>query len=118
EAKSFIESLPVLGQSADLGSSAHTPRVLIPRLGLDSHIVELPLTDRSWFIDGLETNIGHLEGTDAPGGSGNFVLAGHISLADNSPGPLAKIEQILPGDQIMVIYRGTIYEYKVNGIQG
>jgi LPXTG-site transpeptidase (sortase) family protein len=117
ESKSFIDSLPVLGQSADLGSSAHTPRVLIPRLGLDAHIVELPLKDRSWFIDGLEKNIGHLEGTDAPGGSGNFVLAAHLSLADNSPGPLAHIEQMLPGDQVMVIYQSRIYEYNVTTIQ-
>lgn len=61
--------------------------------------------------------MGHLDGTDAPGGSGNAVFAGHITLADNSPGPLANIKMLVPGDQIVIIGGKGRYTYEVIGQQ-
>lgn len=120
DAKAFVASLPVLGKEKTKPSAAaisSMPRIQIPSLGVNSAIVELPLLDTGWFLDGLETRIGHLDGTDAPGGTGNAVFAGHITLADGSSGPLAKIETLLPGAQIIIISSKQRYIYEVTGQQ-
>jgi LPXTG-site transpeptidase (sortase) family protein len=116
-AQSFVDSLPVLGKGGAKSPGGETPHIQIPKLGVDSAIVELAQTDKSWFIDGLEKHIGHLQGTDAPGGTGNAVFAGHVALADNSPGPLAEVERLVPGDQIIVIAGRSRSLYEVTGQQ-
>jgi LPXTG-site transpeptidase (sortase) family protein len=98
--KRFVRSLPVLGEASTLDDDV--PVMLIPELDVEQPIVQLPAEVGGWSIDGLDGYIGHLEGTDVPGGDGNAVFAGHISQVDGSPGPLANVEYLSPGDLIMV----------------
>ena len=113
DASAFVESLPVLGDEAQVSKQVGAPRMLIPGLGVDEVIVELPANDLGWDVAGLGSGFGHLEGTDAPGGAGNMAFAAHISLADNSPGPLANVEQLIPGDTILIVDNQNRYIYEV-----
>jgi LPXTG-site transpeptidase (sortase) family protein len=116
EAEAFVDALPELGREHRAGTS-DVPRIIIPRLSVEEAIVESPLQQQGWFIDGLESRIAHLEGTDAPGGDGNAVFAGHITLSDNSPGPLVRVDRLVPGDAILVVHGPVTYQYEVVGRQ-
>jgi LPXTG-site transpeptidase (sortase) family protein len=111
--KRFTRALPSLDEAATLTLGTNTPVMLIPELGLEQPIVQLPAEVGGWSVIGLSDYIGHLEGTDVPGGSGNTAFAGHVSLADGSPGPLANIEYLSPGDRIMIRVGRQTYTYEV-----
>ncbi|MBN1120938.1 MAG: sortase [Anaerolineae bacterium] len=111
--KRFVRALPVLDNSTAPTLDDDVPVMLIPELEVEQPIVELPAEVGGWGIAGLGGYIGHLEGTDVPGGEGNTVFAGHISLSDGSPGPLANIERLSPGDLITVRFGRHTYTYEV-----
>lgn len=112
QGRAFVRALPELGDE-DAQTKPDGPYIAIPSLGVRETIVESPLVQEGWYLDGLESRIAHLEGTDVPGGDGNAAFAGHISLVDNSPGPLANVERLSPGDEIVVVYGATTYRYEV-----
>jgi len=66
-------------------------------------IVEIPFEDRQWDVSGLGTYIGWLEGTTwlAPGW-GNTVLAAHVQLGFENPGPFWGLGELQAGDEIIV----------------
>ena len=66
-------------------------------------IVEIPFEDRQWDVSGLGTYIGWLEGTTwlAPGW-GNTVLAAHVQLGFENPGPFWGLGELEAGDEIIV----------------
>ena len=116
EAAAFVRSLSVLGSEEDPAAAAGAPYVVIPALDVHSQIVALPFADDTWYIEGLETRLGHLQGTDAPGGTGNTALAGHLTLADGSPGPLVHLDALVPGDEITILTGGRVFTYRVTGL--
>lgn len=67
-------------------------------------IVEIPFENRQWDVSGLGNYIGWLEGTTwlAPGW-GNTVLAAHVQLGAENPGPFWGLGELESGDEIIVV---------------
>ncbi|MBN2302877.1 MAG: sortase, partial [Anaerolineae bacterium] len=82
--------------------------LLIPKLAdqfaAPIPIVDLPIVDRQWEISGLGYYVGWLEGTTWMDSHwGNTVLAAHVQLGARTPGPFWALNQLVPGDEIIVI---------------
>lgn len=71
-------------------------------------IVELPIVNRQWDISGLGFYVGWLEGTTWMDPQwGNTVLAAHVQLGARNPGPFWALDQLQPGDEI-IVYEGSV----------
>jgi len=82
--------------------------LLIPKLAAQFQvpvpIVDLPIVDRQWDVSGLGFYVGWLEGTTWMDPAwGNTVLAAHVQLGTNNPGPFWALSTLAPGDEIIVI---------------
>ncbi|MBI5958892.1 MAG: sortase, partial [Chloroflexi bacterium] len=81
--------------------------LMIPKLAAQFSapipIVEMPLIDQQWDVSGLGYYVGWLEGTTWMDPAwGNTVLAAHVQLGTNNPGPFWGLGELLPGDEIIV----------------
>jgi sortase (surface protein transpeptidase) len=94
-------------QRADLTSGAFAV-LYIPRLGLDYQRVVLDGTSEEQLTQGP----GHYEGTALPGQPGNMGLAGH-RVGKGSP--FLDLDQLLPGDPIVVETADSWFVYRVLG---
>ena len=87
-------------------------RLVIPALGIDGPIVEVPITNKTWDVSGLTYEIAHLGGTANPGEKNNMVLAGHVTLKRGA-GPFLNLESLEPGDMAIVYAGEQAYTYRV-----
>lgn len=92
--------------------------LIIPRLAAQFQvpvpIVDLPIVDKQWDVSGLGAYIGWLEGTTwMDSGWGNTVLAAHVQLGTNNPGPFWGLWQLEPGDEIIVVEGNIQYRFAV-----
>lgn len=87
----------------ELGAAS---RLVVPKLDLDRPVLLSPVVHGAWQVEHLDQAVGHLEGTAPPGANDNFVLAGHVDLATGEPGPFAKLNQLAPGD-LIIVYEGN-----------
>jgi LPXTG-site transpeptidase (sortase) family protein len=66
-------------------------------------ILELPIINRQWDVSGLGYYIGWLDGTTWLEPTwGNTVLAAHVQLDAQTPGPFWGLSKLVPGDEIIV----------------
>jgi len=87
-------------------------RLVIPALGIDAPVVEVPITNKTWDISGVTYEIAHLGGTANPGEKNNMVLAGHVTLK-RVGGPFLHLENLEPG-HVAIVYAGEqAYTYRV-----
>ncbi len=87
-------------------------RLVIPSLGIDAPVVEVPITNKTWDVSPLTHEIAHLRGTANPGEKNNMVLAGHVTLKRGA-GPFLHLESLEPGD-VAIVYAGErAYSYRV-----
>lgn len=82
--------------------------LIIPRLAeqfqVPVPIVDLPIVDRQWDVSGLGYYVGWLEGTTWMDPDwGNTVLAAHVQLGTNNPGPFWGLSTLEAGDEIIVV---------------
>jgi sortase A len=82
--------------------------LLIPKLAAQFQVpvpvVDVPVIDRQWDVSGLGFYVGWLQGTTwMDPGWGNTVLAAHVQLGTNNPGPFWGLGELVPGDEIIVI---------------
>lgn len=68
--------------------------------------------DRDTVLDPL--GVGHYPGTAMPGGQGNFALAGHRTTYGK---PFHRIEELVPGDPIVVRTAQAWYVYRVTSTE-
>jgi len=92
---------------------AHVPvnqvgEVIIPKIGLDT-----PYYEGIWLTV-IDVGPGHWPGTAQAGGWGNMVLAGHRVTHTH---PFRYIDQLQPGDDIIVKVPTGTYTYKVTSSQ-
>jgi sortase A len=92
--------------------------LIIPRLAAQFQvpvpIVDLPIVDQQWDVSGLGYYIGWLEGTTwMDPGWGNTVLAAHVQLGTNNPGPFWGLGELVPGDEIIVVEGNVQYRFIV-----
>jgi len=85
----------------------------IPKLGVKMNIVGVPFNEANWNLTWLGSQAGYLDGTAYPTHAGNTGLTGHAYLADGTPGPFAKLDQLRYGDQVIVHFGGQRYVYEV-----
>ncbi|MEV0400530.1 class E sortase [Actinoallomurus sp. NPDC050550] len=83
--------------------------IRIPRLGKDFHYVII----EGVSVADLRKGPGHYPGTAMPGQIGNFVVSGHRTtyLA-----PFNRIDELRPGDKILIDTRARQYIYQVTGM--
>lgn len=76
----------------------------IPVLAVRTSVIEAPIVADQWDISRLTGEVAHLQGTAYPGGSGNAVLAGHVTIPQAGWGPFQELENIPIGEHIFVEY--------------
>ncbi|WP_287154417.1 sortase [Candidatus Solincola tengchongensis] len=82
-------------------------RLLVSRLGLDAIVVELEGLEDT---ENLKRGPGHIPGTAYPGQVGNCVISGHRTTYG---APFRHIEQLRPGDEIVLETAEARYTYLV-----
>ncbi len=85
----------------------------IPKLGLNTGIIGIPLQDGEWNLTWLGKQAGYLEGTAFPTWNGNSAITAHVSNADGTPGPFAALGSLKWGDTIEIYAYGQVYTYSV-----
>jgi len=90
--------------------------LLIPRLGIETSIVGVPIAERGWDVTWLWNQVGYLEGTAFPTWRGNTALSAHNVLPNGLPGPFAGIRQLKWGDEVVIRTSGLDYIYSVREV--
>jgi sortase A len=111
----FAQGKDPLAQATLPGGSQQTipigtgiANLYIPRLGDDYHFAIVQGTDDA----SLDKGPGHYTGTALPGQKGNFAVAGHrVGKGE----PFLNLDQLQPGDAIVVETASTWYVYRVFG---
>lgn len=85
-------------------------RLAIPRIGLDSDIVETFLQGSEWPIPKFV--VGHLGESPKPGAIGNAVFAGHLQSI-SSGNVFAHLDRVTVGDQIIVTDPAQSHVFRV-----
>jgi sortase A len=83
--KAYVEGTTKVGQALT--------RIQIPRLGVDSIVVQ------GTSLSVLRAGVGHYEGTGLPCERGNAAIAGHRSTYSK---PFARVDDLAVGDQIVL----------------
>jgi sortase A len=99
------------GQQNTIPAGTGIANLYIPRFGNDYAFTIVEGTD-----DGsLERGPGHYVGTALPGGLGNFAVAGHrVGKGE----PFLNLDQLRPGDPLVVQTESRWYIYRVKGNVG
>lgn len=83
-------------------------RMVIPKIGVNAPVVQTPPVNGVWQV--ADWAVGHLTTTPNPGVPGNSAMAGH----DDIEGEIFKrVNELRPGDMILLYTRDTVYRYKV-----
>jgi LPXTG-site transpeptidase (sortase) family protein len=61
--------------------------------------------------------VGYLEGTAYPGRPGNSGLTAHVTLADGTPGPFDRIDELRWDDEIIIHSAGMQFRYLVRRVE-
>ncbi len=79
-------------------------RIGIPKIGVDQYVVE------GVNVDDLRKGPGHYPTTQLPGHEGNSAIAGHRTTYG---APFGDLDQLRPGDRIVVVTVQGRFKYKV-----
>ncbi|MBZ0306670.1 MAG: DUF11 domain-containing protein, partial [Anaerolineae bacterium] len=90
-------------------------RIIIPRLGVDSSLINAPMVGTTWDVSEIYDEVAHLDGTAHPGTMGNAVLAGHIQH-QKGLGPFRNLSQLSKGDLIIAQGEDVEYTYIITDI--
>ena len=81
-------------------------RIVIPAIGVDKIVVE------GISRDDLKKGPGHYPGTPMPGQPGNAAIAGHRTTYG---APFHRVDELVPGDEILVTTVQGEFRYEVTG---
>jgi len=115
EELSYRFGQPQLLTAPDSGYS-----ITIPSIRVSAPVIAgVDPFNRSEYIKALQQGIAQAQGTALPGQAGTQYLFAHSS---DAPWRLSRyntaffrLNQVKPGDQILVRYRGNLYTYQVTG---
>ncbi|MFN2111607.1 MAG: sortase domain-bontaining protein, partial [Anaerolineales bacterium] len=85
----------------------------IPKLGVRTTIVGVPLVADRWDVSWLSNQAGWLAGTAFPSYNGNSVLTAHVYLPSGLPGPFMNLSELTWEDRIIVHAYGQQYIFQV-----
>jgi sortase A len=83
-------------------------RIVIPRIEVDSIVVELAGLDD---LENLNKGPGHIPGTAWPGEPGNVVISGHRTTYG---APFNRLDELEPGDEIVIYTASGRFVYAVS----
>lgn len=70
-----------------------------------------------WETSNLGSHLGWLKGSVTPGKVGNCVVVGHYALSNGQAGPLAKLDEVAKGDEIVLYPRRKVFTYRVESVE-
>jgi LPXTG-site transpeptidase (sortase) family protein len=91
-------------------------RLLIPKLSIDTPLVEAPIVGNTWDVTRFTDEVAHLEGTAFPGTFGNTVVAGHVTNV-RGDGPFIHLNELQSGDAVLFSGDGAQYRYVVQFVR-
>ena len=105
--------------SRPIDTNASAYRLQIPTLAVDAPIVAVDVDDKGVLgVPGDPAEIGWWAEGPIPGsGRGTSVLAGHVNTANRGPGALIGIEDLEPGDQIVIVGWDNTTTFEVESIE-
>lgn len=89
-------------------------RLLIPSIQFDRPVILARAFGNTWNFNYVRYNAAYLEGRPVPGSGTNVALGAHSELAKRRPGPFYKLDQLKPGDLIIVKFNGKTFYYEVD----
>ncbi|NJL93963.1 MAG: class F sortase [Anaerolineae bacterium] len=96
-------------------ASFQAERVIIPAIGVDAGLTNAAFTGTTWDVSALGDEVAYLEGTPRIGEPGVSALAGHV-MHEQGLGPFRHLEQLRPGDLVLVQDGDIIYRYIIHEI--
>lgn len=105
---------------ADLNSKTFQDfHLVIPQLGIEAPIIaDIDGAEKEKYFKALENGVAHLKGSTKPGEGSNIFIFGHSSFYRDQPGNYKEIflhlEDLKPGDEIIIWYKLQEYKYIVN----
>ncbi len=117
-----LVALGVMPASADGPGNYAQVSLDIPSLGVSSSLFFMDIRVNAnqggyWHIGPYESRVGHLQGTPWLGEGGNTVLAGHALYPNGVPGVFNRLDELSPGDLIIVREGRQHYYYTVSYMQ-
>ncbi len=97
-------AVPISISASNTGPNPGLPtRIQIPALGIDTAIEPIGLTPSNEMdIPQAWDTVGWYQYGSRPGQSGNAVLAGHLDTNTGAPGIFWRLEELHPGDIILI----------------
>jgi LPXTG-site transpeptidase (sortase) family protein len=93
-------------------------KIFIPKIGVEAPILFVDSTDAKDFYGPLKKGVTHYP-SSLPGEKGAAVILGHSAPAGvfkkEFNGVFSDLHELLPGDEIVVHYKGAIHRYTVQG---
>lgn len=89
-------------------------RLLIPAIQFDRTVILARATVDSWDFKTIRYSAAYLEGRPLPGSGNNVALGAHSELEQRRPGPFYKLDQLNPGDSVIVKFNGKTFYYQVD----
>ena len=89
--------------------------ISIPRIGVDSRVVEVSVLADGEF-QAPAFSVGHHVGSSDPGEPGNSVFAGHLTSI-NAGRVFARLHELRPGDAVFLYSQGYRLEWVVSGVR-
>jgi LPXTG-site transpeptidase (sortase) family protein len=85
----------------------------IPKLGIRTSVVGVPIVEGDWDVTWLDDQAGWLAGTAFPSYDGNSVITAHVYLSSGLPGPFVDLEKLTWNDRVIVHAYGQQYVFQV-----
>ncbi len=85
----------------------------IPKLGVGTTVVGVPLGSRGWDVTWLGNRAGYLEGTAFPTQLGTSLITAHVYDSSGNPGLFVDLSSLVWGDEIILHVSGVDYVYQV-----
>ena len=102
--------------TATVSAAQEPARFLIPALGVDEKVVDIPVVEGAWDISRLGVNIGRLETTgQSPDDTLAMTFIAHVTVSAIENGPFADLWTLQPLTQVIYRWGGTDYVYAIQG---
>ena len=76
-------------------------RIKIPVIGVDTELMAVPETERTWDVEWLQDQAGLLDGTALPG-EGISIIAAHNTLNAEKTGPFFRLSALQKNDTVLI----------------
>jgi len=88
----------------------------IPKLGIDTQVVGIPVSSEGWDITWLGNDVGWLNGSAYPTWNGNSVLTGHLYDSNGQPGVFKDLNQLKWGDKVIILIGSEKFTFEVQEV--